>query len=84
MAKSKKLKSTKYKKSDLLKANFAKVNSSGMDFLTFKAKKAFIHLQKTFIKALILGYYNSKYYIQIETDTSKYAIGGVLSQITLD
>ncbi len=42
LAKSKK--STKSKKSDLLKANFVKVNS-GTDFLTTKAKKTFIHLQ---------------------------------------
>ena len=35
---------TKSKKPDLPKANFAKDNSSKMDFLTFKAKKAFMHL----------------------------------------
>ncbi len=40
---------TKSKKSDLAKANFPKVNSSGTDFLTFEAKKTFIHLQKAFI-----------------------------------
>ncbi len=38
-AKFKKSKLTKTKKSDLPRAN-----SSGTDFLTFKAKKAFIHL----------------------------------------
>ena len=38
-AKSKKSKLTKSKKS-----NLAKANSSGTDFLTFGAKKAFIHL----------------------------------------
>ncbi len=42
-AKSKKSKLTKPKKSDLPKANFARVNS-GTDFLTPEAKKAFIHL----------------------------------------
>ncbi len=49
-AKSKKPKLTKPKKSDLVKTqNFAKANSSGTDFLTPKARKAFIHLWKAFI-----------------------------------
>lgn len=39
-----------------------------IDFLIFEAKKTFIHLQKTFIKALILKYFDSKYYIYIETN----------------
>ncbi len=44
-AKFKKPKLTKPKKSDLVKAqNFAKTNSSKIDFLTPKAKKAFIYL----------------------------------------
>ncbi len=40
-------KSTNFKRSDLPKANFAKVNS-GTDFLTTEAKKAFIHLWNVF------------------------------------
>ncbi len=45
LAKSKKPKLTKPKKSDLVKAqNFSKANSFGTDFLTPKAKKAFIYL----------------------------------------
>ena len=37
---------------ELKKLNLIKVNLFKRDFLTFKAKKAFIHLQKSFIKAL--------------------------------
>ncbi len=76
-------KSTKSKKSDSLKANFAKVNSR-TDFLTFEAKKAFIYLRKTFIEAPILRHIDLEYYIQIETDALEYAIGGVPSQMTSD
>ncbi len=72
------VKSTKSKKSELPKAN------SGTDFLTIGAKEAFIHLQKAFTKAPILRHFNPEYHIRIETDASGYAIGGVLSQMTLD
>ncbi len=83
LGKSKKSKLTKSKKSDLPKANFAKVNS-GIDFLTSEAKKAFIHLQKAFTKALILKHFDPECHIQIETDALGYAIGGIFSQMTLD
>ncbi len=85
LAKSKKSKLTKLKKSDLIKTqNFARANSSGMDFLTFEAKKAFIHLWKAFIKASIFKHFDSECQIRIETEALKYAIGRVLSQIILD
>ena len=77
-------KSIKSKKPDLLKANFAKNNSFGTDFLAFKAKKAFMHLQKAFTKAPILRHFDSEYHIHIKIDTSGYAIGRILSQMTLD
>ncbi len=83
LAKSKKSKLTQSRKSDLSKANFAKVNSR-IDFLTPKAKKAFIYLQKAFTKASILRYCNSEYHIQMNADALGYAIGDVLSQIILD
>ncbi len=83
LAKSKKSKSTKSKKSDLPKANFAKVNSE-TDFLTLEAKKAFIHLQKSFTKTPIFRYFDPECHIQIETNTSRYDISGVLSQMTSD
>ncbi len=75
---------TKSKKLDLPKANFAKVNCFGTDFLTFEAKKAFIYLQKTFVEALILRHFDPKYYIHIKTNVLRYAISEVLSQMILN
>ena len=51
---------------------------SGADFLTSKAKKVFIYLQKSFTKALILKDFDLKCYIRIETNALGYAIDGVL------
>ncbi len=78
LAKSKKSKLTKSKKSDLPKVN------SRTDFLTSQAKKAFIHLQKTFTKAPMFRYFDPKCHIRIETDVLGYAIDAVLSQKTSD
>ncbi len=68
------VKSAKFKKS-----NFVKVNLSKIDFLTSKAREAFIYLQKAFTKVLILKYFNLEHYIWIDTDTLGYAISGVPS-----
>ena len=54
------------------------------DFLTPKAKLAFIELRQVFLKALILHHFDLERHIRIETNVSGYAIGGVLSQLTLD
>ena len=54
------------------------------DFLTPGARLAFTKLRQVFVKALILHHFNPERYIRIEMDTSGYAIGGVLSQLTLD
>ena len=54
------------------------------NFLTPNAKKAFNHLRVAFIKAPILRHFNLGSHIQIKTNTSGYAIGGVLSQLHLD
>ena len=62
----------------------SKANSPKADFLTFGAKKAFIHLRKDFTKALIFRYYDLEPYIWIETNALGYTIAGVLSQMTLD
>ena len=51
--------------------------SSETDFLTFRVKEAFTHLQKTFIKAPILRYFDLKCYIRIEIDALGYVIDGV-------
>ncbi len=64
------------------KPNFAKANSE-TDFLTPGAKKAFIYLRNAFTKAPIFRHFELKCHIRSEIDASKYAIGRVLSQITL-
>ena len=55
---------------------------AGLKFLTSNAKTTFNRLWLAFIKALILHHFNLEYYIWIEIDTSSYAIGRVLSQLT--
>ena len=45
---------------------------------------AFTKLRQVFIKALIFYHFNPECDIRIEMDASSYAIGGVLSQLTLD
>ncbi len=65
--------------------SMTKINrASGTDFLTSETKIAFFNLQKAFIKASILYHLDLASHIQIETDVSGYAIGGILSQLTLD
>ena len=60
-------------------------NSNGaMGYLTPDAKRAFTQLRQAFTKAPILRHFDPKCHIRIETDTSGYTIGGVLSQLTLD
>ena len=61
----------------LIKSNYSKMN-----FLTLGAKEAFIHLQKAFIKTLILYYFDKKRHIWIETNALGYAINEILSQLT--
>ena len=56
----------------------------GLDFLTLGAKLAFTKLRQAFLKASILHHFDPERHIRIETDVSGYAIGGVLSQLTLD
>ncbi len=63
--------------------DFAKAKSSKTDFLTLQTRKTFIYLQKAFTKALILRHFVLKCYIHIKTDTLKYRIGRVFSQMTL-
>lgn len=68
----------------LKKLDFAKAKPSRIDFITFGAQKAFIYLQKAFIKTLIFRHFNPECHIYIKTNTTRYAIGNVLSQMTLD
>lgn len=83
LVKSKKSNLAKFKKSILLK-DLVKINFLKADFLTPETKKAFIQQQKVFTKCPILGYFDQKYHIKIETNTLGYIIGRVLSQMTLD
>lgn len=57
---------------------------SRTDFLTPKARLAFTQLRQAFTKAPIFQYFDLKYDIWIETNASRYAIGGVLSQLTTE
>ncbi len=66
------------------KPNFAKANSSKIEFLTCKAKNTCIYLQKAFNKASIFWHFDPKRHIHIETDTLGYIISEVLSQVTSD
>ena len=59
-------------------------NFNGAGYLIPKARLAFTQLRKAFTKAPILRYFDPKCHIRIETDASGYAIGRVLSQLTLD
>ena len=58
--------------------------SSRADFFSTGTKEIFIHLRKAFTKALIQKYFDPERHIQIEIYASWYAIGEVLSQMTLD
>ena len=55
-----------------------------MSYSTPGTKQAFTHFRQAFTKALIFWHFDLEYYIQIETNASSYAIGGVLSQLTSD
>ena len=53
-------------------------------FLHSEAKLTFITLKQAFFKAPILHHFDPKRHIWIEMDALSYAIGEVLSQLTLD
>ena len=60
------------------------LSSQSRTFLITNAKRAFTKLRQAFIKAPIPNYFNPEHHIWIETDASGYAIGKILSQLTLD
>ena len=64
--------------------NLSKFKKTKSDFLIFRIKMTFTKLRQAFIKASIFYYFDLERHIQIEMDTSGYAIGKVLSQLTLD
>ncbi len=59
------------------------LGQSGL-FLIADARRAFTDLRQAFIEAPILNHFDPEHHIRIETDTSGYAIGGILSQLTSD
>ena len=63
--------------------NPSKSKKTESGFLTSRARRAFTELRQVFIKAPILHHFASERYIWVETHSSGYAIGGVLSQLTL-
>ena len=65
-------------------SNKKSAKSKNPAFLTANAMQAFTQLRQAFTEALILSHFDPERHIWIETDTSGYAIGGVLSQLTSD
>ena len=53
-------------------------------FLTLNARKAFNQLRQAFTETPILRHFDPECHIRIETDTLRYAIRGVLSQLISD
>ena len=51
-----------------------------LNFFIFGARLAFTKLRQVFVKAPIFQHFDTKRHIQIETDASGYAIGGVFNQ----
>ena len=54
------------------------------NYLIPDTKKTFDQLRQIFTKAPMLQHFDLEQYIQVETDVSGYAIGGLLSQLTND
>ena len=80
LSKSRKSKGEKSKKPSKSR-NLPNVNAkdSGPSFLSLEARSAFNYFRLDFTKALILWHFDPECHIQIETDTSGYAISNVLS-----
>ena len=79
LAKSWKLSKSRKNSSKSGKSPHSGATKTGSSFLTPKARSAFNRLRLTFTKAPILRHFDPECHIQIETDGSGYAIGGVLS-----
>lgn len=66
------------------KINFGKNQFFWNKYFYFWSQNAFIYLQKTFTKTLILHHFDLECYIWIENNALKYTISKILNQITLD
>ena len=71
-------------KDETVERSLSKNLNKAIGYLSPDARRAFTQLRQTFTKAPILWHFDSECHIQIEIDMSSYAIGGVLSQLTLD
>ena len=69
-------------KDKIVKKSPSKNLNRATGYLTPKARLVLNKLRKLFTKAPIFQHFDLEYYIRIETDTSGYAISGVLSQLT--
>lgn len=56
----------------------------GTGFFTLGTRLTFTKLREVFNITPILHYFNPESHIQIETNASGYAIGGIFSQLTLN
>ncbi len=85
MAKGQKMaKSKKWIRAKKAEASRAKNLDQSWMILTSKARQAFTKLRQEFIEAPILNHFDLERHIQIKTDVSGYAIGGILNQLTSD
>ena len=75
------LKTSTSSSSDVERTPKAPGNSN---FLIPQAKLSFSWLRQAVTKAPILHHFDPECYIRIETDASGYAIGNILSQLTLE
>ena len=73
-----------YCEDETVKRSPSKNSNGATGYLILKTRLAFNKLRKTFTKAPILQHFDSECHIWMETDVLSYAIGGVLSQLTLD
>ena len=60
------------------------VSKNVIKYMILNVKKTFNQLRQAFTKAFILQNFDPGRYIWFETDASRHAIGGVLSQLTND
>lgn len=58
--------------------------NQALKFLISEARLTFAKLRQVFIKASIFHYLDQKYHIWFKTNISRYAIGRILNQLTLD
>ena len=66
-----------------VKKSLSKNLNGATDYLTPDTRQTFTQLRQAFTKTPIVQHFDSKYPIRMD-DTSAYAIGEVLSQLTLD